>query len=455
MMAEQPFTISYQQLPSVVFSSADSMKKYLMSEKEIWAQFLESVRQHGQLKNIPTQYGAMSVEVLAGAFDLLLGRLGDIHQFNASTQSYRNEVAAPPPSGSLEGQLVLGLMSMGRGEDAICAYFSFVVANLNLNVNSHQNVKILAQRGSTLLAGAYAAAAVPFGRVSAQKLIGLQRVAEAANEDLKKEVLNAVKINEDHAAELRTIHQSLRERGDRIQAIVLGRDRLRRHRFSAWKAVVDAQVAERFVDAEKKIRVISVQNAKIQKSRDQEFDRLRDLFHTQLRLRAPVKLWEERAKKHKTQSKRAFAGFAGLVVAAIVAGALIPFCFGDYIAGSFFTELCSTSDPPVCSREFSAKGPLTVSGLLIIMSLLMWAIRLQYRVYLSERHLALDASEKQAFAETFLAIKEGADVSAGSEAIVLASLFRPTQDGIIKDDESGFDLSAASILAKQLGRPGT
>jgi Family of unknown function (DUF6161) len=453
-MAEQAFTISYQQLPNVIFSGANAMKKYLVSEQETWAQFLESVRQHGQLKNIPTRYGAMSVEVLVGAFDLLLGRLGDIHQFNVSTQSYRNEVATPPPSGSLEGQLILGLTSMGRGEDAICAYFSFVVANLSLDVNSHQSFKILAERGSTLLAGAYAAAAVPFGKVSAQKLVGLQRVAEAANEDLKNEVLNAGKVNEDHAAELKAIRQSLRERGDRIQAIVLGRDRLRRSRFFSWKAGIVKEVAERFVSAEKKLRIIEVQNKNIQKSRDEEFGRLRDLFHIQLRLRAPVKLWEDRSNNHRYQSKKAFAGFTGLVVAAIGAGALIPFFFGDYIAGSFFTEVCSATDPSVCSREFSAKGPLTVAGLLIIMSLLMWAIRLQYRVYLSERHLALDASEKQAFAETFLAIKEGADVSAGSEAIVLASLFRPTQDGIIKDDESGFDLSAASILAKQLGRPG-
>jgi RNA-splicing ligase RtcB len=85
-------------------------------------------------------------------------------------------------------------------------------------------------------------------------------------------------------------------------------------------------------------------------------------------------------------------------------------------------------------------------------SILLWLIRLQYRVHLSERHLSLDASEKKAFAETFLAMKEGADVSAANETIILQSLFRPTQDGIIKDDESGFDFSAAALLAKQLGR---
>ena len=88
----------------------------------------------------------------------------------------------------------------------------------------------------------------------------------------------------------------------------------------------------------------------------------------------------------------------------------------------------------------------------MVLSLTLWATRLQYRVFLSERHLALDASEKKAFAETFLAMKEGEDVGTDNEAIVFAALFRPTQDGIIKDDESGVDISAAAMLAKQLGK---
>lgn len=88
------------------------------------------------------------------------------------------------------------------------------------------------------------------------------------------------------------------------------------------------------------------------------------------------------------------------------------------------------------------------------MSLILWGIRLVYRVYLSERHLAQDASEKMAFAETFLAMKERAKVSTEAEAIVLATLFKPIQDGIIKDDESMLDVSATAIVAKLMSRGG-
>jgi hypothetical protein len=85
-------------------------------------------------------------------------------------------------------------------------------------------------------------------------------------------------------------------------------------------------------------------------------------------------------------------------------------------------------------------------------TLVFWLIRLQFKVFLSERHLSLDAAEKKAFAQTYLAMKEGKDISKESEAIVLAALFRPTQDGIIKDDEASLDISAAAILAKQLSK---
>ena len=51
-----------------------------------------------------------------------------------------------------------------------------------------------------------------------------------------------------------------------------------------------------------------------------------------------------------------------------------------------------------------------------------------------------------------MALKEGASVDAANETIVLASLFRPTKDGIIKDEPGGFDLSAAAVLAKQMAR---
>ena len=129
----------------------------------------------------------------------------------------------------------------------------------------------------------------------------------------------------------------------------------------------------------------------------------------------------------------------------------VPYWLGDYIAGSFHVGYPAGS-PHGCVGPFSAKGPVTVAGVLLTSSLVLWATKLQYRIFLSEQHLSLDADEKKAFAETYMALKEGASIDAANETIVLASLFRPTQGGIIKDEPGSFDLSAAAMLATQMAR---
>lgn len=298
----------------------------------------------------------------------------------------------------------------------------------------------------------YSAAALPFRNVTSQRLAGALRSAEAKSEALNEEVANAQKTNEDHEATLEDFRNRWKERAKRVEALIARRERHRRTQHSSWVSEVEEEVTKRFVEAEKRLEAVDRANLSKQQERQKEFDRLMELFHTQLRLRAPVKLWEGRAEQHAKKAKVALFWFVGFTFLAILVGVFVPFCFGDYIAESFYREICDLAEPPNCAREFSVKGPLTLSGILVLVSLVLWGIRLQYRLYLSERHLALDASEKQAFAETYLAMKEGEDVGSGNEAIVLASLFRPTQDGIIKDDESGFDLSSAAILAKQLGR---
>jgi len=71
------------------------------------------------------------------------------------------------------------------------------------------------------------------------------------------------------------------------------------------------------------------------------------------------------------------------------------------------------------------------------------------KLFISERQLSLSSSEKKAFAETYLALKRDKNIDPEHEAIVLQSLFLPSNDGIVKDDSS-VDLSIASIISRAL-----
>lgn len=450
---QQELTIQYSTLPSVTFKSASSMKKHLRAEAIIWEPFLTEISKRDTLKSIPLIHGSTSLETLSQVFDFLEAKLDNPKDFNRSTQANgRSNICPPPPATSLDGQLILGLYESSRLQDALCAYLWFVDQNLRINKDAAQQIGRMVNRGDNLIISAYAASVLPFRQVTSQKLAGALRSVENNVSALNEEVGNAQSINSDHKERLSEFRDLWKERAHRVERIIFRRESHRRKEHRSWQESIHQDVSDRFVEAEKKLAAIDRANSIRQKKQQEEFDRLLDLFHTQLRLRAPVKLWEARSSDHTTKSKWAFIWFFLGTTLAMLFGALIPFYAGDYIASSFFTEVCPAGMPPYCTREFSAKGPLTIAGILVIMSVLLWAIRLQYRVYLSERHLALDASEKQAFAETYLAMKEGEDVGSDNEAIVLASLFRPTQDGIIKDDDTGLDLSAATILAKQLGR---
>ncbi|WP_316247455.1 DUF6161 domain-containing protein [Roseobacter fucihabitans] len=89
--------------------------------------------------------------------------------------------------------------------------------------------------------------------------------------------------------------------------------------------------------------------------------------------------------------------------------------------------------------------------MLAVSTVWLWFLRLQMKVHLSERHLFLDARERKAFAETYLALLKGGDVTKDHEAVILQSLFRPTQDGIIKDD-GGIDVGIAGLLSRALNK---
>lgn len=448
-MSDVKYTIKYSPLPNVTFSSSASAEKYLREEANAWDGFLELLKSRLHPESLQVADKTKSRVELAAEFHRLIGRLDNPTEFNASFDIYGYATFLPPPSDSLEGKLILSLFENGDHVDALCVYLVLFKKRFP-STRSISDEKLASW--NQFLVSAKTASVLPFHKVSSQKMAAAARSAELKLADLDAQVGEAKAINSQHSEQLDTLVGQFDTLAKETLKFNADEGLKQQEEQKALLQRVDDEIAERIAAAEKKLKELDDEAATKQKQREEEHARLVDLFENQLRFRAPVALWRRRAEIHKEQSEDSFCYFVGLTIAAILAGATIPYYFGDYIADSFFQLSCDPTYPTDCARVFSAKGPLTVAGILVIMSLLMWAIRLQYRVYLSERHLSLDASEKTAFAETYLAMREGAQVDGKNEAIVLTSLFRPTQDGIIKDDEGSLDFSAVAILAKQLGK---
>ncbi|MCF6444496.1 DUF6161 domain-containing protein [Nereida sp. MMG025] len=450
-MTEQ-YSIPYENnYPTPEFANLASAKKYLLEEQQSW-QALTSLdfEKYNNLKLSTYGSGQYELSFLADVFPRIIGQI-DGQEFRWDSLWRQGLTFLPPPSTSLEGQLILGLLTNNQADEAIAVMAWFLTTHWKAEVRSNRGAEEVS-RGEQLILAARACAALPYSKASSQKIAATHRMAETHLEGLAAEIKKAQGSTQNLEAEAGATLDAWNNNFDRVQDILVRREKHRRTQNSDYVSNLQSEVDDRFAKAEKRLNAIDTVNKEKQAKRQAEFEELKELFYTQLRLKAPVRLWSDRERAHKCNSRIALFCFFVLTVFAVTIGAAIPFEFGDYIAESFFTIVCFPEGSADCTREFSAKGPLTIAGILTIFSLLLWTIRLQYKVYLSERHLALDASEKKAFAETFLALKQDEDVGADNEAIVLASLFRPTQDGIIRDDEQGIDISAAAILAKQLGR---
>ncbi|WP_332744474.1 DUF6161 domain-containing protein [Sphingomonas sp. ZB1N12] len=455
-MSDMTYVINYRTLPPIERAARQTMVDHLEREQVEWKPFLDK---------LASEYGDMQIQAarqpmrgrqLATAFDQLRAMLADPDGFGRITaNSFRRATVAPPPSGSTEGQLVLGLHAAGRTGDAAAAYARFVALELGTDDGVHRPAEDFAaflKRGEILLAAGHVAAALPSSKLASSGIRTSKARAQELLAALDGRVAEAAEINADHATHLSNMRDLTAAGIVRVRRTLLRAERARDRRQRAWRADVEAEVQKRFGEAEARLQALDRLGGMQQRSREESFDELKALFHTQLRLRAPVALWEQRSETHRSRAVTAQRLFWLATLFAVLVGIGAPYWFGDYIAGSFHVGGCRAGARPQCVGPFSAKGPLTVAGLLLTSSLILWATRLQYRIFLSERHLSLDAEEKKAFAETFMALKEGASVDTANETIVLASLFRPTQDGIIKDEPGGFDLSAAAVLAKQMAR---
>ncbi|MEP6021307.1 MAG: hypothetical protein ABJ251_22780 [Paracoccaceae bacterium] len=129
-MAASVFTLNYIKIENVAFPTAAGMNKYLAEEREIWTPFLEEVRANNQLQAIQLQNGGTTAtDHLADAFKHMTRHADNLTAFNRAPQSPRASVILPPPSSSIEGQLILGLYSLNRNQDAVACYLWFLTQN--------------------------------------------------------------------------------------------------------------------------------------------------------------------------------------------------------------------------------------------------------------------------------------------------------------------------------------
>jgi F0F1-type ATP synthase membrane subunit b/b' len=151
-------------------------------------------------------------------------------------------------------------------------------------------------------------------------------------------------------------------------------------------------------------------------------------YYQHLALKSPVEYWEENRETHKASAR------------------------------TYLIWLATTG--PICGFiVFSAgwvligRDPQPVWGHIVLFAtvaaLVVWALRVLMKLYLSHMHLETSARERVVMAKTYLALmSEGVKVGDKERSIVMESLFRPATTGILKDD--GLQTSAVELLSRLL-----
>jgi hypothetical protein len=175
-------------------------------------------------------------------------------------------------------------------------------------------------------------------------------------------------------------------------------------------------------------------------------------------LEEPVNLWTVKEQEHREQAEASYCWFKiSLTFTGLMVGLLVWVVMTN--ASDLLQAIaplgCDPVNAPQACSGFSFLGAVMIGLVLTLFTLLLWFTRLKMKEYLSERHLALDARERRAFAEFYIGLlrQEGVDSDQVNEqrAIIYSALFRPTIDGIVKE-EGGLDPALTAALSRFLAR---
>lgn len=187
---------------------------------------------------------------------------------------------------------------------------------------------------------------------------------------------------------------------------------------------------------------------------DGKYEAARKAILERTQIKKPVALWAALAKKHEV-AYRIRAGLALFVGIGGLAAAFLITKLSYRFAEDLFTDA-------LAENRVIATGALratwlhelifTASASLLYLTIYLWITRILVRMMLSEHHLAVDARSREAMADTYLGlIAENSSVNENDRAIILASLFRPVTDGLVKDDALPLISPAAIISGKLVG----
>lgn len=215
--------------------------------------------------------------------------------------------------------------------------------------------------------------------------------------------------------------------------------------MSELQGLIVATRQEHDVASAERAEQIAIEIRQLQTDKEaalKECNEAHAFYMSHMELEAPVEYWRIKGDSHGESAKiwgRVLIGYA-------IVGTLLLFAV-FILAYSYASDLMASPETKPASLLV-----LISAGVAAGTTILFWIARFITRLYLSERHMTIDAKLRTTMVKTYLALASNNKVDEKDRALVLAPLFRAGTDGIIQE-ETGID-SVVAMLARTLERPG-
>ena len=171
-------------------------------------------------------------------------------------------------------------------------------------------------------------------------------------------------------------------------------------------------------------------------NKEKQIETLEETYKSKLQLEAPETLWESRAAKYRIKSRWWMGGLLIFIIGLLVSSGYFVISIHDYLQGT-------VKEIPFISKSFIYVA---------LISFLIYIIRIIIKIIVSSQHMSMEYEQKAALTRFYQAlIQDGKEVDKEEKLIIFNALFRKTDTGLIKSDNSndtGALLSQFSKLVK-------
>ena len=171
-------------------------------------------------------------------------------------------------------------------------------------------------------------------------------------------------------------------------------------------------------------------------NKEKQIDILEETYKNKLQLEAPETLWESRAAQYRLRSRWWMIGLFTFIVGLLVSGGYFADKIHDYVQ-----EIAKGI--PFISKSFVYVA---------LISFLIYIIRIIIKIIISNQHMSMEYEQKAALTRFYQAlIQDGKEVDKEEKLIIFNALFRKTDTGLIKSDNSN-DTDALLSQFSKLGK---